>query len=541
MTQVPDPAETAALSLNAGVALALKAHDSGDWKAVVDWIAQHPDHAAGLAVFLAAQGGLQSAIRPVGVIPDRTGIAIGEFVLREEIGRGAMGVVHRAYDPVLKRDVAMKLIRTGVAISEGNLARFRFEAETVANLDHPNVVRVFASGETDGIPYLVMPLMEGGSLAQKLKAQGPDRLSPRIAAELVRDLALGVHHAHQRGLIHRDLKPGNVLLDADGRPHVADFGLARSVDVTGTVSGGIVGTPAYMAPEQVRAEKSLTVAVDVHALGAILFELLTGRPPFGFDDVPLILKRVQEEPAPSIRGLRPDVPADLETICRKCLEKEPADRYRSAEALAENLTRFLNGDALEEHRRAPVWYAVSRILGRRRETLEMGRWHVLLWGGASTAVTIGCLQAAVLLDAPLWVLQSSIVAYLIGWVVIMWWFLVARRDVMNPVERASTAVHFGAEFACIASLPVQLWLHDGNPVYALPSFFVIVGLAVFVHGFIYWGRLYLIGMVFFAIAALLPLVPPTYWPAIYGTHFTTHQILVGLHLRRVHKNMQLTA
>lgn len=246
-----------------------------------------------------------------------------------------MGVVFRAYDPALKRDVAVKLVRNGEPLT-GELARYRFEAEMVANLDHPNVVRVYAFGEADGVPYLVMPLMDGGSLAQRLKADGP--LAPRVAAELVRDVARGVHHAHQRGLIHRDLKPGNLLLDGEGRPHVADFGLARSLEATATVSGGLAGTPAYMAPEQARGDKGLTIAVDVHALGAILFELLTGQPPFGAADVPLILKRVQEEPAASIR----DVPADLETICRKCLEKDPADRYPSAEALAEDLTSYLN-------------------------------------------------------------------------------------------------------------------------------------------------------------------------------------------------------
>ena len=533
------PAETAAHGLDEGVALALRADDSGDWKAVADWLARNPDHAGGLADFLAAQRGLRSAARPVVPTPDHTGAVIDGFELREEIDRGAMGIVYRAHDPVLKRDVAMKLIRTGGLPSAIDLALFRHEALTAANLDHPHVVRVFAFGEADGVPYIVMPLMEGGSLAKRLKDLGPDRcLAPKVAADLVRDIALGVHHAHQRGLIHRDLKPGNILLDANGRPHVADFGLARSLDVTASVSGGIAGTPAYMAPEQARGEKCPTFAVDVWGLGAILFELLTGRPPFGTGELPVILKRVQEEPAPSVRELRADVPVDLATICRKCLAKEPADRHSSALVLADNLSRFLNGEPLNGESRGWVWESVSRALGWQREVLSMNSWRVAFWGGASTGFAMAVMQAAILLDAPLWVSQAAIAYYLLGWLSLMWWYLVARRDSLNPVERASTAIHFGAKFACLAILPVPMWLHDGNPVYALPSFLVLVGLAVFIHGVTYWGRLYLSGLAFFAVAAAMPLVPVTYWPTIYGVLLVALQVQMGFHLRRVHKHAE---
>ena len=539
MSQVPDPTETAALSLNAGVALALKAHDSGDWKAVVDWITQHPDHAAGLAGFLAAQGGLQSAIRPAGVIPDRTGITIGEFVLREEIGRGAMGVVHRAYDPVLKRDVAMKLIRTGVAISEDkNLARFRFEAETVANLDHPHIVRVFASGETDGIPYLVMPLMEGGSLANKLKLDGVYR--PRAAAELIRDVARGVHHAHQQGLIHRDLKPGNILLDSEERPHVADFGLARSLETTATVSGGFAGTPAYMAPEQARGDKRLTVAVDVHALGAVLYELLIGRPPFGTDEVHRTLKRILEEPAPSIRDLRPDVPADLEAICRKCLEKEPGDRYSSAEALAEDLTRYLEGEALAGHSRRGIFTSVQRAFVRRRETLEMATWATPLWGAASSLLALLGLQVAILCDAPSWIPAAALVYYLSAWFGIVWYFLVTRRHDMNPVESGSMATQFGMIVAAsLVTLPY--WLLGANIASVFQALAAVVGLGVYVHGAAYWGRLYLAGFLIMSTAAIMPWIPQQLWPGLFGLAVCAFQVWVGFHLMAVHRQSRNSA
>lgn len=204
--------------LEAGVALALKAQDSGNWKAVVDWLARNPGLAAELGEFLAAQDGLLAAARPARLTADHSETVIAGFTLNHEIGRGAMGVVYHASDPALKRDVAMKLVRAGGPLSERDLAGFRFEAESVAGLDHPHIVKVYAYGEAGGVPYLVMPLMDGGSLAHKLKSLGANRLPTADAAKLIRDLALGAHHAHQRGLIHRDLKPGNVLLDAEGRP-----------------------------------------------------------------------------------------------------------------------------------------------------------------------------------------------------------------------------------------------------------------------------------------------------------------------------------
>jgi serine/threonine-protein kinase len=527
--------ETTNSGIDEGIALALRAEDSGDWKPVADWLARNPDHAGGLAEFLAAQLGLQVAAGPLPIAPEnRSGSLVGGLVLREEIGRGAMGVVYRAFDADLKRDVAVKLVRTGGDLTAVERARFRSEAEAVASLDHPNIVPVHSFGESGGQPYLVMPLMTGGSLAAWLKTLGPDRCRPaKQAAEIVRDIALGIHHAHQRGLIHRDLKPGNILLDRDGVPHIADFGLARHVDAT--MTGGIVGTPAYMAPEQARVEKHLTTAVDVHALGVILFELLIGQVPFGGKDTPSVMARVAEEPALAVRQLRPDVPRDLETICSRCLNKIPQERYPSAQSLADDLTKFLKGEPIGD-RRGWVWGTVSRALGWQRETAGMSSWRVTYWGAASTILAMAVMQTAVLLDAPLWVSQAAIAYYLLAWLGLMWIFLVAPRTSRNPVERASTAIHFGAKFSCMAILPVQLWLHDGNPVFALPSFLALVGLAVFAHGTFYWGRLYLVGLIFFAAAAALPMVPITYWPGLYGLLLGTFQLLVGIHLRRVHES-----
>jgi hypothetical protein len=170
----------------------------------------------------------------------------------------------------------------------------------------------------------------------------------------------------------------------------------------------------------------------------------------------------------------------------------------------------------------------------------MSSWRIAFWGGASTVFAMTVMQAAVLTGAPLWVAQAALAYYFVGWLAIMWRFLVRRRDALNPVERASTALHFGAKFACLGILPVHLALHDGNPVYALPSFMAIVGMSVFAHGVTYWGRFYLTGVLFFVVAALMPLVPITYWPAVYGGLLGSLQVLAGLHLRAVHRAAEAT-
>jgi hypothetical protein len=505
-------------ALAEGLALAMQARDAGTPSPLADWLARHPRLAQELAAFLAGERLLEQEL-PV-LVP-----AVGGLELRGKLGEGGMGVVHRAYDPVLRREVAVKMVRPGA-----DLARFRFEAETVASLDDPNVVRVLAFGVAGGQPYLVMPLMEGGSLADRLKGRGP--MPPHVAGELVRDVALGVHHAHQRGLIHRDLKPGNVLLDAAGRPHVADFGLARHLDVSAS-GAGIAGTAAYMAPEQARGEKVLTTAIDVHALGVILFELLTGETPFGGSDALSVMRRVVEEPAPLVRTRRKDAPADLEEVCRGCLEKAPQDRYPSALELADDLTRYLNGEPIG--RRTGGWLdAVRRGLDRRRETDAMGSWYLAVWGGASVMAAMTVLQAAVLLAAPAWVGWAAVAYFLIAWLGILWGFQIVSWDRLNSVERGSTLTQLGMAFACAACLPACTW-PDGDVVRALPALLAIKGLGVFAHGHWYWGRLYLVGLMYFALTALMPLIPSLAWPAVFGLWSGGIQLWVAVHLRHFHR------
>jgi WD40 repeat protein len=283
-----------------------------------------------------------------------------------ELGRGGMGVVYKARHVVLRRVVALKMILAGGHADAADRARFRGEAEAVARLQHPNIVQIHEVGEVGGLPYFSLEFCSGGSLADRLDGTP---LSPGQAAQLIATLARAMQAAHEARVVHRDLKPANVLLAADGTPKVTDFGLAKRLDgvVGHTASGAIMGTPSYMAPEQAAGKsKRVGPAADVYALGAILYELLTGRPPFNAT-TPLdtLLQVLTEEPVPP-RQLEPKLPRDLATICLKCLQKEPGKRYASAEALAEDLRRFL---ATEPVLARPVggfergWRWVKRRLG----------------------------------------------------------------------------------------------------------------------------------------------------------------------------------
>jgi serine/threonine-protein kinase len=291
-------------------------------------------------------GATTPAVLPQGAaLPDVPGYEV-EAVL----GCGGMGVVYRARHLRLQRTVALKMLLAGPHAQPAELERFLREAEAVAALHHPNIVQIYDVGDVDGRPYFTMELIEGGSLAQQ--TQGAPQAAGQAAA-LVATLADAVHAAHQSGIVHRDLKPGNILLTSDGTPKVTDFGLARRLEGGGglTISGTPVGTPSYMAPEQARGDKhAIGPATDVYALGAILYELLTGRPPFRAESATATLQQlVADEPVTPAR-LNPQVPRDLTTICLKCLSKEPQRRYASAAALSEDLRRFLRGEPITARR-----------------------------------------------------------------------------------------------------------------------------------------------------------------------------------------------
>jgi hypothetical protein len=301
---------------------------------------------------------------PARAVPDQTGNTVsfapdaagaelpqleflGPYRLLQVLGRGGMGVVYKAWDSKLNRPLALKVLRERAELLDKNQReRLQREAEAVAQLRHPHIVQIHAIGEHEGQPFVALEFLEGGSLSRQL-AGTP--LPPRRAATLAEMLACAVEHAHAHGIVHRDLKPGNILMTADGEPKVADFGLAKrlNADLGHTQTGVILGTPSYMAPEQAKGHgKAVGPAADVYALGAVLYEMLTGRPPFrAASHLDTVLQVISLEPV-SPRRLQPQVPRDLETICLKCLRKEPSQRYASAAALADDLHRFLAGEPI---------------------------------------------------------------------------------------------------------------------------------------------------------------------------------------------------
>jgi serine/threonine protein kinase len=279
-------------------------------------------------------------------IRDFTPPRIAGVELLEFLGDGGMGVVYRAHDAELHRIVAVKMIKAGPWVRPRDVARFELEARAVAQLNHPNVIQIHRRGTAAGVPYFVMEYAPNRSLAARLKREPQD---PKWSAGLIETLAGAVQHFHDQGIIHRDLKPANILLAADGTPKIADFGLAKWLtrDAALTHTWAVMGTAPYMAPEQAEG-RLLDVApcTDVYALGAILFEILTGRPPFVADSFEATLRKVIDEDPPRPTDLVPGLSAELEAVCLKCLEKRPAQRYTCAAALADDLARFRDGRPL---------------------------------------------------------------------------------------------------------------------------------------------------------------------------------------------------
>src|SRR6476660_44118 len=275
---------------------------------------------------------------------------LGDYELLEEVGRGGQGVVFRARQKSLNRTVALKVIGLGQWATKAHLKRFRLEAEAAAKLEHPGIVPIHEVGERDGSCYFSMKFVEGGQLDAIPKREP---MPIRQAVELIAKVARTVHYAHEHGILHRDIKPGNILLDAKGEPHLTDFGLARLVEADSTVTGTleVMGTPSYMAPEQaVGNNASVGKATDVYGLGAVFYELLTGHPPFAggttYQTIRLLLGTEPRQP----RLWNRKIARDLSTICLKCLEKDPKRRYSSALALAEDLEHWLKHEPIQAKR-----------------------------------------------------------------------------------------------------------------------------------------------------------------------------------------------
>ncbi|MEX0586844.1 MAG: serine/threonine-protein kinase, partial [Pirellulales bacterium] len=368
-------------------------------------------------------------------VPTSSPVLFGDYAPLEELGRGGMGMVYKAHQISLGRTVALKMILRGAMPSSADLARFRTEAESAAQLDHPSIVPIYEVGEQQGQPFFTMKYVPGTTLTRRL-ADGP--LEPREAASILAPICRAIHYAHERGVLHRDLKPSNILIDEEGRPHVSDFGLAKRVEAEEhlTLSGAVLGTPSYMAPEQAAGSRgNLGPASDVYSLGTILYQMLTGRPPFqAASPVETVLLVLEQEPLPP-RLLNPRADRELEMIALKCLQKPPELRYPSAKALADDLDAYLADEPISA--RSGLFSSVlARAFRETHHATILENWG-LLWMWHSLALLVTCLLTNFLQ----WRGTSSPLPYLALWTAglgtwaMIFWTLRRRSGPVTFVER----------------------------------------------------------------------------------------------------------
>jgi hypothetical protein len=464
------------------------------------------------------------------------GRPFGDYELLGEVGRGGMGVVYRARERGLERLVALKMILPGALPDAGELQRFHSEAAAAARLHHPHIVAVHRVGEIDGHHFFTMDFIDGPSLTQRL-TQGP--LPGRTAARYLAVVARAIHHAHQRGILHRDLKPGNILLDAHDEPHVTDFGLAKhfTSDRGQTRTGAILGTPSYMAPEQAAGRKDVGPAIDVYGLGALLYELLTARPPFRGETTLDTLQQVLDvEPVPP-RLLNPKVDRDLETICLKCLQKDPRQRYPTALALAEDLERYLNGDSIRA-RSINLVDRLARTLDRSGLDVEFSSWGTMLMLFGALILADQVISFFLMRARQWWgylVLTRLTQLALMG--VVFWRYRGRHVLPRSQAERQLWSIWIGYLLACGVFGAVSFLTYGAEKMYAslsllYPCWALLAGLAFFVMGSSYWGRCYAVGVAFFALSLIMPLWPE--WaPLELGVLWALTLGGIGMRLRRL--------
>ncbi len=430
----------------------------------------------------------------------------GDYELLEEIGQGGMGVVYRAWQASLQREVAVKMMLPGKLARESDLARFRAEAKAAGGLHHPGIVPVYEVSEWAGRPLFSMKHIRGETLAHRLSS-GP--LAPREAARLLAAVSRAVDYAHRQGVLHRDLKPSNILIDDDGQPHITDFGLAKQVSEAASLTrtGAVLGTPAYMAPEQAAgARGEAGVAADIYSLGSILYHMLTGRPPFqAASAVDTLLLLLEQEPA-APRLVNPKADTELELIALRCLQKPPDLRYPTAAALADDLEAYLIDEPIAA-RTGRFGQLVSRLFRETHHAVVLENWG-LLWMWHSLALVVVC------------VLTNSI--YLAGdrnrwhyaglWTIALWawayvfWFLRRRMGPVTFVERQIAHLWAGSMIGIALLFPLETWL--GLEVLTLsPVLAVIMGFVFFVKAAILSGAFYIQAAALFATTAAM-----AYWP-----------------------------
>jgi serine/threonine-protein kinase len=486
-------------------------------------------------------------------VPDVPG-----YEVLEVIGHGGMGVVYRARQRALNRVVALKTILSGSAASPSERARFVAEAEAAAGLQHPNIVQVYEVGEHAGRHFLAMEYVSGGSLAARLTGDG---LDPRWAAEVVLQLAEAVQHAHEHGIVHRDLKPANVLLSGVGgqesgvrmdalisltpdschlTPKVADFGLAKRLDSNQgqTQSGAILGSPSYMPPEQALGDaRHVGPAADIYALGAILYELLTGRPPFKAATLLETLELVRAGDLVPPRHFRPRLPKDLEVICLKCLQKEPGRRFPSARALADDLRRFLAGEPISV-REDGFGSQLARLVGRMdidARIARLGRsalWMSPLGLGSQLAVYLGWRNDANYAYYALGTLLGAVVLLV---AVIFGGNQPMLREIPSAQRRHHRTIWSTHLVACFLVAFVVAWTTPLNRpdelLVVIPLLVILAGTTMLAQASLA-GMMYPAGIVFLATAVVMTL-DLTLAPLEAGVLMTGNLVYQGMWLRRL--------
>lgn len=429
----------------------------------------------------------------------------GDYELIEEVGRGGMGIVYRALQLSLNREVAVKMILRGQFASDADRERFQAEAEAAARLDHPGIVQVFEVSELDGQPYFSMKYVEGQTLSQLL-AEGP--MSEKQAAKLLADVARAIHYAHRQGVLHRDLKPSNIMIDGEGQPHVTDFGLAKRVQEAESLTrtGAVLGTPAYMAPEQAAgARGEVGPGSDVFSLGTILYQMLTGRPPFqAASPVDTVLLLLEQDVVPP-RVVNPRADRDLEMIALKCLQKPIDLRYDGAASLADDLEAYLNDEPIAV-RSGRVAQVVARMFRETHHSPVLENWG-LLWMWHSLALFTACATT----NALQWFAVDRwyyIALWTVGiwiWAGVFWW-LRRRMGPVTFVERQIAHV-WASSMAAIAGLFLVEILMDLPPLRLSPVLALIAGMVFVVKAGILTGTFYIQAVALFATCPLMAIFP----------------------------------